>query len=138
MQAMLLIQWSEDLSVGIHEIDDQHKKLIGLINGLHDAMKAGQAKESLKKTLAELAAYAVYHFQTEERYMEKFSFPGYPAHKMVHAAFVKKVSDFQAEYEAGKLGLSLELMHFLRDWLTNHIKGTDKHYTALFQKNGLR
>lgn len=134
---MSLIEWSDDLSVGIHEIDDQHKKLIGLINGLHDAMKAGQAKQALEKTLNDLADYAVYHFRTEETYMKKFGYPEFASHKLLHSAFVKKVTDFQADFRAGKLGLSMDLMHFLRDWLTTHIKGTDRQYTALFKKNGL-
>jgi hemerythrin len=135
---MPLIPWSDDLSIGIHEIDDQHKKLVGLINDLHDAMKSGQAKQALEKTLSELADYAVYHFQVEEKYMEKFRYPEYHSHKLAHAAFVKKVAAFQADYKSGKLGLSLELMHFLRDWLTTHIKGTDRQYAALFLKNGIK
>ena len=135
---MSLIPWSDDLSVGIHEIDDQHRKLIGLINDLHDAMKSGQAKQALEKTLSELADYAVYHFQVEEKYMEKFRYPEFPSHKLAHTAFVKKVAAFQADYKSGKLGLSLDLMHFLRDWLTTHIKGTDRQYAALFLKNGIK
>jgi hemerythrin len=135
---MPLIQWSDDLSIGIHEIDDQHKKLVSLINDLHDAMKSGQAKQALEKTLSELADYAVYHFQVEEKYMEKFRYPGFPSHKLAHTAFVKKVAAFQADYTSGKLGLSLDLMHFLRDWLTTHIKGTDRQYAALFLKNGIQ
>jgi len=135
---MPLFPWSDDLSVKVTLIDDQHKKLIALINTLHDAMRAGEGKQVLEKTLKELADYTVYHFQTEEKYMQQFHYPTYLQHKAQHDAFVKKVADFQKEYEAGHLGISLDLMKFLRDWVENHIKSTDKNYSALFLKNGLK
>ncbi|MFA4860696.1 MAG: bacteriohemerythrin [Methanoregula sp.] len=130
--------WNDELSVKVKEIDDQHKKLIGLINCLHDAMKGGQGKQVMESTLQELASYTVYHFQAEEKYMQKFSYPGYHAHKLKHDAFVKKVSDFQKDFEAGRLGLSLELMNFLKEWVTTHIMDTDRQYSATFVKAGLK
>src|SRR5512145_1470410 len=130
---MPLLNWTTDLSVGVNEIDDQHKQLIGFMNSLHDSMKAGQAKQALDKTLQELADYTVYHFQAEEKYMQKFRYPGYPAHKMKHDAFVRKVTDFQKDYQAGKLGLSIDLMNFLKDWVTTHIRETDKQYSETFR-----
>jgi hemerythrin len=134
---MPIMEWTADLSVKVGEIDNQHKKLIGLINKLHDAMRAGQGKEVLEGTLQELAAYTVYHFQNEEKYMQKFSYPGYLKHKGEHAAFVKKVTDFQKDFAANRLGLTLDLMNFLRDWVNNHIKETDKQYSTLFNQKGL-
>jgi hemerythrin len=135
---MALMNWNEDLSVKVNEIDDQHKKLIQMINTLHEAMKAGQTKQVLEKTLQDLATYAVYHFQTEEKYMQQFAYPGYLSHKMKHDAFVKKVTEFQGDYQSGKLGLSLDIMNFLRDWVTTHIKETDKKYSATFLSKGLK
>jgi hemerythrin len=134
---MPLMEWTTDLSVKVSEIDDQHRKLIGLINKLHDAMRAGQGKEVLEGTLQELAAYTVYHFQNEEKYMQQFNYPGYLKHKGEHAAFVKKVMDFQKDFAAGRLGVTLDLMNFLRDWVNKHIKETDKQYSALFNQRGL-
>jgi len=72
---MPLFPWSDDLSVKVTLIDDQHKKLIALINSLHDAMRAGEGKQVLEKTLKELADYTVYHFQTEEKYMQAVPLP---------------------------------------------------------------
>ena len=70
--------------------------------------------------------------------MQKFRFSGFLAHKQEHEAFVTKVEAFQNDYEAGKLGLSIEVMMFLQGWVTNHIKGTDKKYSETFHKNGLQ
>ena len=134
---MPVMEWTEDLSVRVKEIDDQHKKLIALINKLHDAMRAGEGKNVLEGTLQELAAYTVYHFQTEENYMQQFKYPGYPTHKAAHTAFVKKVTDFQKEFADNRLGITIDLMNFLKDWVNKHIRETDKQYSALFNKSGL-
>jgi len=134
---MPIMKWTDDLSVGVMEIDDQHKKLVDLINTLHDAMKAKQGKLVLEATIQELAAYTVYHFQNEEKYMQQFRYPGYLSHKAEQDAFVKKVTDFQKDYANNRLGLTIDLMNFLRDWVANHIKETDKRYSPLFNKNGL-
>ncbi|MFA5331264.1 MAG: bacteriohemerythrin [Methanoregula sp.] len=134
---MVLMQWSDNLSVQIKEIDDQHKRLIELINTLHDAMLAKQGKQGLEKILGELADYTVYHFQAEEKYMQKFKYIGYTSHKKEHDAFVQKVVDFQKSYAANKLGLSIEVINFLKDWVSHHIQKTDKQYSTVFKEHGL-
>ena len=96
-----------------------------------------QTKLVASQIIDELAAYTIYHFQTEEKYMEQFRYPGLLSHKHEHETFVNKVDSFQKDYDAGKLGLSIEIMTFLRDWVINHIKGTDKKYSETFIKNGL-
>jgi hemerythrin len=134
---MPIMKWSNDLSVNVNEIDDQHKKLIDLINNLHDAMLARKGKEALGQTLDELAAYTVYHFSAEEKYMKQFNYSGYIDHKKEHEAFVNKVDNVSKEYQQGKLGISMELMNFLRDWVQNHIKISDKKYESNFHEHGL-
>jgi hemerythrin len=134
---MAYMNWSDDLSVSISEIDGQHKNLVAQINTLHDAMRAGQGKDALEKILGELADYTQYHFGTEEEYMRKFGFSEYSAHKKQHDAFVAKVAEFQQAYASGQLGLSIEVMKFLRDWVAGHIKGSDTHYITCFQEHGL-
>lgn len=131
------MKWSDELSVNITEIDEQHQNLINLINNLHEAMLERKGKEVLGDILDKLAAYTVYHFSTEENYMKKFEYIGFLSHKREHDAFVSKVESFIADYQANKLGISMDLMSFLKDWVSNHIKGTDKKYTNTFQKNGL-
>jgi hemerythrin len=134
---MSIMKWSDNLSVQIQEIDQQHQKLIQLINNLHEAMLQKQGKQAVEKTIDELAAYTVYHFSTEEKYMQNFRYPGYLSHKKEHDSFVHQVDVFQKDYMAGKLGLSLEIMNFLRDWVTNHIQVSDKKYSETFIKNGI-
>ncbi|MDD3628037.1 MAG: bacteriohemerythrin, partial [bacterium] len=81
---MALIEWTKELSVNFSTIDSQHKKLIGLINKLHDAMKEGKGSAVLDEVINEMSDYAKIHFETEEKYMEKFKFPELVAHREKH------------------------------------------------------
>lgn len=135
---MSFINWSSNLSVSVAEIDQQHQKLVGLINELHDAMKQGKGKEVLGKIVNELINYTATHFSLEERYFAKFSYPETGIHKLEHADFVKKVTAFKNDFSNGKTILSVEVMNFLSDWLQKHIQGTDKRYTQCFNEHGLK
>jgi hemerythrin len=135
---MAFIEWSDDLSVKVQEIDEQHKKLIGMINALNDAMGAGKSKDALKGILDGMVDYTVMHFGVEEKYMEKFNFGETFQHKSEHKNFVKKTLELKNGFEENKLMISMEVMDFLKDWLQKHIKGIDKKYTNCFQENGLR
>lgn len=133
-----MIQWNTQLSVGIREIDDQHQRLINLIVELNDAMRTGQGKEILKKTLRDMASYAVMHFSTEEKYFDRYQYPDSEAHKKAHQAFVQKVSAFKADYEAGRIGLTIPVMTFLSDWLKDHIMGSDQKYAPFLLEKGVK
>ena len=134
---MPIMNWSEQYSVGVSELDNHHKKLINLLNDLHDAMKQGKSKELTAGIINELVSYAANHFAAEEKYMVKFNFPGYQKHKSEHESFVAKVVDFQNDYNAGKMLLTVEIMDFLKQWLINHIQKTDKEYGPFFNEKGL-
>ncbi|MBN2279041.1 MAG: hemerythrin family protein [Candidatus Marinimicrobia bacterium] len=135
---MALANWRDEYSVNILEIDNQHKKLFAYINEIHDAMKTNRAKEELGTIISKLAAYTVDHFKTEEKYFERYHYPDTANHKYEHQVFVDKVHGFQEDFKKGKLLLSLEIINFLRDWLINHIKGTDKKYSAFLNEKGIR
>lgn len=64
---MRLIAWSSAPSVGVAQIDTQHQKLVQLINGLHDHMVQGDAKEIMEKVLGRVIQCTVMHFQTDTR-----------------------------------------------------------------------
>ncbi len=135
---MPLIMWNDSLSVGLNEIDSQHKVLINLINDLNDAMKAGKGKEVAGKILTELLNYTHTHFGNEEKYFEKFKYPDTAGHIKLHRSFTDKIAEFKKDFESGKAGLSLQMMDFLSDWLREHIKGTDPKYVPLFKENGIK
>ena len=134
---MALITWSPDYSVGNEEIDSQHKKLIEIINTLHDGMKAGKGKVILGDILDELTNYTGFHFAVEEKLFEKYNYPDTITHKQAHADMVERVLEFREGYVKGSSLLTLEIMNFLRDWLVNHIAKSDKNYSAYFKEKGV-
>ncbi len=134
---MAFMEWNERLLTGVRECDEQHKKLVSIINELYEAMKQGKGKEIIDKILKELADYAHYHFDTEERLMTRYGYPDLPAHKKEHEDFKKKVKEFIDKKARGEVTLSVEIMNFLRDWLFHHIMEIDKKYGPfLSQKMG--
>lgn len=135
---MPIIQWSDNLSVGIAEIDRQHQRLVAMINELHDAMRQGKGKDALAKIINGLITYTVTHFQAEEKYFDQYGYPDAAAHKAEHAAFKQKVGEFKAGFESGKIGLSMQVNEFLSKWLQNHINNVDKKYGPFLNAKGLK
>lgn len=126
--------WSEDLRVGNSFIDNDHQKLIKLVNQLHDAMAQGHGKDVLGKTLAELIRYTQEHFKREEDHMQRMRFAGYAVHKSEHDKLLKEVLDLQAQFNAGNGMLSVKVSGFLRNWLVGHIMKVDKELALAIQK----
>lgn len=134
---MALFAWSEKYSVNIREIDDQHKKLIGMVVQLNDAMRQGKGKQALGEVLRDLIQYTRTHFAAEERLMEANGYPEYESHKAKHESMTRKVADIYREYQDGKATITLEVMSFLENWLDKHIMGTDKQYGPFLNGKGL-
>ncbi|MBI4978813.1 MAG: hemerythrin family protein [Spirochaetes bacterium] len=135
---MSLIDWSETLSVSVRTFDEQHKRLIAIVNELADGMRARKGKETLAGVLKNLIEYTSVHFAAEEKLMSEHGYPDYAAHKHEHDDLVAKVLDFEKKYKADTILLSVELMNFLRDWLTGHIMKTDKAYAPFMNSKGVQ
>ena len=134
---MALMTWNEQLSVNIKQIDDQHIKLVKLLNSFHDAMKLGKGKEAMGKTFSELLDHTVYHFGTEEALFKKYAYPASASHKTEHEALTKKVVELNERFSRGEPVISAETMAFLKDWLQEHIMGSDKKYAPFLNAKGV-
>ncbi len=134
---MALLAWKDAYSVKIKEIDDQHKKLIDMINQLNDAMAQGKAKDVLGPILDKLVSYAASHFALEEGLMQKHGYEGYADHKDKHEKMTGKVLDLQRQYKSGQAAMTIEVMNFLKNWLDKHIVGTDMKYSAFLNSKGV-
>ena len=135
---MAYIDWSDELSVQVAEIDQQHQKLVSMLNELHDAMRERKSKDSLGKIIEGLVGYAGTHFATEEKYFDQYGYPEATAHIGENREFVAKVSDFKQGFDEGQIMLSIDVMDFLENWLVTHIQGSDKKYGPFFNEKGLR
>jgi len=136
---MPLMSWNEKMSVGIASIDLEHQKLVAMLNSLFDGIQAGQGPETLSKVLDGLISYTAAHFRHEEEHFVATGYPAATSHKKEHDELTQQVLDVQAKYQAGNTAtLSLEVMNFLKNWLVNHIQGSDKAYRHHLIANGVR
>jgi hemerythrin len=123
---MSMFAWKNDYSIGHREIDAQHQRLFELANDLHSAMTLGKGKAAMSATLGNLIEYTKIHFASEERLMQANHYPEYAEHKAAHDALTAQVAELQNDFEAGRGGLTVGLLQFLKDWLQHHIGGTDR------------
>ncbi|PCH97259.1 MAG: hemerythrin [Gammaproteobacteria bacterium] len=137
--SMPLIEWTAELSVGIKSIDEQHKKLINMINALNDAMLTGGSNELLGKIFSGLAAYTQKHFAYEENMFAEFGYSDSQEHKRQHTELIAQVIELKERFIENPQGtISADLMLFLKRWLTNHILRTDKEYTEFLLSKGVK
>lgn len=134
---MASLSWEERYSVQVGELDDQHKKLIGMVSTLREAMREGRGKQELNKLFTSLVAYTANHFASEERLMKTHGYPEYQEHHEIHVKMTNKAVSLQKEFQSGKMGITLDTMKFLEDWVSKHILGTDKKYGPFFNNKGV-
>lgn len=132
-----LFAWRDEYSIGLNTIDEQHKKLIRIINDLLVAMKSGKGKEVVGSAIDNLLSYTNEHFGFEEKVFARINYPEVSEHLNLHKSFVDKIKGFKVDHEAGKILLSMQIMNFLKDWLVKHIQGTDTRYVDDFKKAGI-
>ena len=130
------IEWNEINSVNVKEIDEQHKKLIGIINRFFGSDPADKA--SLMAILKEGTDYANYHLSVEEDYFVKFQYDKAEEHKKQHDFYRAKIAEFMIELQTEATAqVFAEMSEFLRNWWIHHINSSDQEYSECFNKHGL-
>jgi hemerythrin len=119
------IVWGDILSVGIDEIDEDHRKLVGIFNILNHAVQEGESPEYLAATLEELINCTVWHFSHEERLMLKYRYPEMAEHKAEHQDLIRSAQELQQARLRADKAVAEEHIAFLERWLTEHILTAD-------------
>ena len=130
---MPLIEWNNTFSVGIQKIDEQHKKFFSLINVLYDAIMQGKGEVVVGPVLKELQQYVIFHFKSEESWMEMYNSPDTNKHILEHEGAIQKVNKLVLEHKLSQETVDIELLKFLSDWLQNHILQVDRNYIPYFR-----
>jgi hemerythrin len=132
------LEWNDQYSVGVAEIDAQHKELFAVINELvgyvNDPIKPGQVNQIMDQ----LINYKKLHFATEEKYFRQFNFSGRVEHEAEHRGFEKKIEEIVGQYGNKPVEMSFVLVDFLEDWLISHLLTMDQKYIECFKNNGLK
>ena len=135
---MDFMTWTNEMSVGVMAMDDDHKKLVGMINQIHYGITVGHSREILMAVLDQLVNYIIFHFAREEEMFARTNYLDATAHKMEHDSFINRIMDLQERVNKAPVAmLNLELMSFLRNWLITHILGSDKKYGPGLNAHGI-
>jgi hemerythrin len=123
----MAIHWTPALSVGIDEIDEQHRELFARAARFAGAAREGRSAAEVGELLDFLHAYAVWHFGLEEAWMRETGYGGYLAHKAEHDAFAEDLLDLAEEHERSGPGIFLarRVEQWLAAWLERHVSATD-------------
>jgi hemerythrin len=133
----MAIPWNDTYSVGVAEIDAQHRQYFAILNDLYEAVYGMKPKDVLSRIFDELIEYARVHFATEETYFDRFGYEGTAEHTAEHRKFLEKVTDMRTRYSQDRFELTRNLVEFMEDWLVEHLSTMDKKYVQCFHDHGL-
>lgn len=133
-----MIEWDDKYSVGISIIDDEHEKLISIMNMAVILEQNSNNPKEITEVLDEMEKYAQTHFATEEAYMVKFNYPDYENHRKEHQAFSIETMAFFDNITNSNRQLICEILEHLKSWLVKHVLGTDTKYISCFKEHGLK
>ncbi|MDR2735048.1 MAG: bacteriohemerythrin [Spirochaetota bacterium] len=143
------VTWSERYDVGISFMDEQHRKIVDIINELHRSLfalkldeteeeKEKEKAEGIKKSIHAAVEYVKVHFSAEEEVMRKIEYPKFPAHKARHEDFARRMLQDVMRFSSGDKRVGMQLVTFLRDWLLEHIAVADKDLALYAKSKGMK
>lgn len=127
---MAKFSWTDELATGNSFIDNDHRKLIAMINALFDALATGHANDITNKVLNNLIIYTKEHFAREEAEMDRMKYSGAISHKSEHTQLLKQVHELKVKLDGGGKLNAVAISGFLSDWLRNHILNVDMKLAA--------
>lgn len=125
---MTLLSWDKRFSVGPPSVDAQHKLLFESLNELHSSVTRGEGKNVVGLALRTFLAYSRNHHASEEALMAKVNYPDLSGHRALHRELLITIETQLARHERGESAVTLEFLHFLREWLSHHIEKVDRAY----------
>ncbi len=132
-----MFNWNDDYSVGIQEIDDQHKHLLSIgqeLMGLIKNHSSDDLYDDVVDAIERMRDYTVYHFRAEEQMMIDAGYADFDAHKEEHDDMIGKLGDIDlSELDHNQTEFVMDLMKFLSKWIMNHIIGSDFMYRDALQ-----
>ncbi|MBX0311030.1 MAG: hemerythrin family protein [Sulfurihydrogenibium sp.] len=132
-----MIEFDDNLLTHVKEMDNQHVKLVELLNKTYDLLKEGKRNEAVRLFKNEIIAYTEHHLSEEEKFMEEIGYPELEQHKKVHELFRKEIHNLAPHVENGDPKAFKQALSLAWGWLYNHIAKTDKKYGIYAKEKGL-
>ena len=120
------MKWQKDYNIGIDVVDEQHEKLCGMLTNLETSINSDDVYRAMGDILKELVEYTKYHFEEEEKLMQRIFYSDFERHKKLHKDLVDAIVTILVGLKNGKEISAFELKTFLQKWLMDHILVEDK------------
>lgn len=117
---MSLLEWSDELALGVEAMDETHREFVEHLNALHEA-----PQEVFVERLAAFIAHTEAHFEQERRWMEELAFPPMHCHVTEHEGVLTVMRDVRGMVEGGQHEVGRVLARELKPWFENHAGGMD-------------
>lgn len=134
---MPLLDWNGHLKLGHAQIDADHKKMVELLNRMHDAAATDKGPKVCSLILSDLIAYSRSHFALEEQLMALGRYPRREQHKAEHEALIREVVQLRVRLDRGATAPDRALFEHLKNWVTDHIQGSDREFVAALKVSAL-
>lgn len=133
----MLLKWDDGLSVGVAEIDAEHKRFICIINEFREGILKGQGTEAVGKAIESISEHARDHFNSEEKYARDHGYPASEELLREHQDMMKTVSGYSHRFREDDPDVPAELAGFLSDWLDDHMRNADKKLGEYLNSKGV-
>lgn len=137
---MALIKWRSSYATGISPMDEQHKKIIELINKLYTILREDKDHETLTAILEDMDSYAIVHLRMEEDLLIKYNYPDTLEHREKHLEYLTAIKELTTkldQQDGDKKKLAQEIYKYLRDWWLDHIVEIDTKYGPFLKDKGV-
>jgi hemerythrin len=133
------LEWTPDMSVGIGEIDVQHRKMVRKLNDIADAVETSRGRDEIQEEIKYFEVYSEEHFRTEEGFMTLYKYPEYAGHKKDHDKIMADMAGVRERFSAGQADAKevYEASKKVADWFVNHMKTTDSRM-AIFLRGKVK
>lgn len=128
----MFIVWDRAYSVGIDEIDNQHMRILQLINHLHELEDDPESQAVFSEMVNNLLNSIKTHFFAEENLMRRIKYPQQNDHKKQHDLLTGQLHTIQKKFLLGQSLSSCKFAEFMRDWFLRHMSGEDNKYAKFF------
>jgi len=132
------ITWKDELSVGVEKLDQQHQKIIDVLNQLITLINLEVTDESQYSSPLQMMLVSIReHLHFEEYMLKKFNYPDFQAHAQIHEDLFTKLDHYESRLKNLDLQTITELVGYLKGWWIDHIYQTDMKYKDFFNDQQL-